>query len=98
MSDKMKLVSTEVKAQLVKAMQKHTVVQRKLYEEFGYGHAPAQFIGFQEDVTESLALDMIQSIRDGLVRNIELIKALRNGTVTAQVLNICQEISEIKIP
>lgn len=99
MSDqKMRLVTDATKEQLVFAMEKHTALMRKLHEEFGYGHTPAQFIGFQEDVTEVFALDMIKSIREGLLRNVELLKALRAGSIANTVLDICQEIRDIEIP
>lgn len=95
---KQKFVTEATKQQLVIAMEKHMVVMRKLHDEFGYGHAPAQFIGFQEDVTETFALDMITSIHDGLLRNVALLKALREGSVTNTVLDICQQIRDIEIP
>jgi hypothetical protein len=95
---KQRVVSEATRKQLEFAMEKHMAVMRKLYDEYGYGHAPAQFVGFQEDVTETFALDMIMSIHVGLLRNIELLKALRDNSVTNKVLDICQQIRDIEIP
>lgn len=98
MSDKLKIVSESTRRELTAAMEKHMEVMTKLYEEFGYGHKPAQFVGFLEDVTEPFALDMIRSIHDGLERNIALLLALRAGTVEETVLDICQKIRAMQVP
>lgn len=95
---KQRLVTDATKRQLVLAMEKHMAVMRKLYDEFGYGHAPAQFVGFQEDVTEAFAFDMITGIHEGIKRNVTLLIALRNGSLPNIVLDICQQIRDIKIP
>jgi hypothetical protein len=93
-----RIVSEATRLELTAAMEKHALVSRKLYEEFGYGHKPAQFVGFLEDVTETFALDMIKSIHEGLVRNVGLLKALRNNSITNTVLDICQQIRDIEVP
>lgn len=95
---KQKFVTDATREQLVIAMEKHMLVMRKLYEEFGYGHAPAQFVGFQEDVTETFALDMVRGMHEGIVRNVALLKALRTGSIPNTVLDICQQIRDIEIP
>lgn len=98
MSDKMKIVSGPTLNALNAAMEKHALVSRKLFEEFGYGHKPAQFVGFLDDVTETFALDMIVSIHDGLERNIGLLKGLREGTLQQTVMHICEKISAMEVP
>lgn len=98
MSDKLKIVSESTRLELTAAMEKHMEVMTKLYEEFGYGHKPAQFVGFLEEVTEPFALDMIKSIHEGIVRNIDLLLALRTGTVEKTVLEICATIRDLQVP
>lgn len=98
MSTKMKTVSTATRRALTAAMEKHAEVSRKLYEEFGYGHTPARFVGFMEDVTETFALDMVTSIHEGLERNVGLLLALRAGTIEQVVLDVCEKIRVMEVP
>lgn len=98
MSGQLKIVSVQTLNALNAAMEKHAAVSRKLYEEFGYGHKPAQFAGFLDDVTETFAFDMIVSIHDGLERNIGLLKGLRAGTLQQDVLDVCAKIYAMEVP
>lgn len=98
MSNKLKAVSNATRGELTAAMEKHMEVMTKLYDEFGYGHKPAQFVGFLEGVTEPFALDMIKSIHEGIVRNVDLLVALRAGTVEQTVLEICAKIRDLQVP